>query len=186
MKSLMAVVTLAAALMAAGTPSVHSWKKHISSTAFSFHYPAGWQVKEQESVVAITNPGTQEELLILALPFEKGRTPLALANQMLGTLRTSLPDLKGSGFRSSSANAIAFQCTYSEKSTPFRSEVLVVKDASSAHWFNCCRAWSAALPQAAPPDPPAQPAPPRLPPCRLSKRTHGRSCSSWSSLWEPH
>ena len=110
------------------------WKKYLAGS-FSFHYPDGWQVKQQESVVEIINLATKEQLLIVAIPFDENKSPLELAQDMIGIFQQTMPDLAASGFRDND-NTVYFQSTYREKGSDFQAEVLVIKDAKSASWFS--------------------------------------------------
>ncbi|MBN2246959.1 MAG: hypothetical protein JW755_14065 [Candidatus Aminicenantes bacterium] len=110
------------------------WKKHVTGS-FSFHYPAGWQVKQQESVVEISNPVLNEQLLIVSMPFESNKSPLQLTQDMIGLFRQTMPDLIASGFREAE-NTVYFQSFYSEEDLKFQAEVLVIKDVKSASWFS--------------------------------------------------
>jgi hypothetical protein len=110
------------------------WKKYLGGS-FSFHYPDGWQIKQQESVVEISNLATSEQLLIVAVPFDKNKSILELAQDMIGLFRQTMPDLTASGFREND-NTVYFQSYYSEKGSKFQAEVLVVKEAKSASWFS--------------------------------------------------
>jgi len=53
MLRVLVLFALAATLATAGSRGPVTWKKHVSSGAFSFHYPSGWRVKEQDSTLAM-------------------------------------------------------------------------------------------------------------------------------------
>jgi hypothetical protein len=132
---LRALVPLAlAATLASAGPQV--WKKHVVAGSWSFHYPAGWKVKEQESTLELSSPSGQEQLLILALPFDRRRNAQEMGMQMVALLRPSMPDLEATGVQESGPGSASFQCTYTEAGKRFRSEVLVVKEDAAAHWFS--------------------------------------------------
>ena len=125
------MIILPASLLQA---QVSGWKKYLAGS-FSFHYPDGWQIKQQESVVEIINSATKEQLLIVAIPFDENKSPFELAQDMIGIFKQTMPDLTVSEFREND-NAVYFQSFYSDKGSKFRSEVLVIKDAKNASWFS--------------------------------------------------
>ena len=135
MKRSILVLSLVFVFLLQGVLDANTWKKYTTSSSISFHYPSGWQVKEQDSAIEITNANTQEQLIIVAIPFDKNKNPLALAKQMINIFKQGMPDIKASGFRESEGT-VYFQSTYTENEIPFQAEVLVVKDTSSAHWFS--------------------------------------------------
>lgn len=117
--------------MQAGT----TWKKYVTDS-FSFHYPANWQVKAQDTNIEISNPSNSEQLLIVSVPFDKTKSPTALAKQMIALFKQGMPDIKAEGFREDGGTSVYFYSTYTENKTPFRAEVLLLKDKASAFWFS--------------------------------------------------
>lgn len=123
--------------------AAQSWQKFISADkSFSFHYPSGWKVEAKESTIEITNAAASEQLLVVALPYDKARTPADSTKSLIEALRaSSSPDIQASNWEtnvSSDETAASCQVTYSEAGRSFRSEVLVVKDnaARQVLWFS--------------------------------------------------
>lgn len=114
-----------------------NWKKY-SATSFSFHYPVGWEVKEQDSNIEISNAKTNEQLLIVGVPFDKTKSATQLAKQMVALFKQGVPDISASGFRENNQDSVYFESTYTEQKIKYRAEVLVVKNSQSAYWFSYC------------------------------------------------
>lgn len=134
MKQLISIFTITMLILTALTLNAVTWKKYTASS-FSFHCPTGWEVKEQDTNIEISNTKTKEQLLIVAIPFDETKSPLQLAKQMVALFKQGTPDIKASGFRENN-QSVYFESTYSEQGTGYRAEVLVVKDKESAHWFS--------------------------------------------------
>jgi len=129
------------------TPAVShaapAWQKFISpDKTFSFHYPQGWKVQAKESTIEITNASADEQLLVVALPYDKAKTPTDSAKFLIDAIRTSSsPDITAANWESNSAtkdSTISCRATYSDSGRKYQSEVLVVKDDSSGQvlWFS--------------------------------------------------
>ncbi len=134
MRQLISIFAITMLILSSTAIEATSWKKYTAAS-FSFHYPTGWEVKEQDSNIEISNAKTNEQLLIVAVPFDKTKSPLLLAKQMVTLFKQGMPDIKASGFRENS-QSVYFGSTYSEQGLEYRAEVLVVKDKESAHWFS--------------------------------------------------
>ncbi|MGO9094441.1 MAG: hypothetical protein ACLQGV_04395 [Bryobacteraceae bacterium] len=114
----------------------NAWQKFVSrDQKFSFQYPAGWSVEESVSTVTIFQPSTGEELLVIALPFDRGKSPAELAAPILGALRGPMPDLQSSTTKADASTA-SFDLAYSRQNRPFSGSVFVVKGADQAMWFS--------------------------------------------------
>jgi hypothetical protein len=72
----------------------NAWQKFVSrDQKFSFQVPAGWRVEESVSTVTIAQASTGEELLVIALPFDRGKSPGELAAPIFAALRAQMPEL---------------------------------------------------------------------------------------------
>ena len=122
----------AAGLLGAGTV----WKKYVAADkTFSFHYPSGWTVEAKESTIDLRDPKTGEQLLLVALPYDKAKSPADSGNWLIDALRQSTPDIKATDWTpgGSAGNATAAcQVAYTEKGHAFQSEVLVIKNDGAA------------------------------------------------------
>lgn len=114
------------------------WTKFIAADkSFSFHYPEGWKTKSDGSVIEITGQSADEQLLVIALPFNPLDSARQHAENMLGMLKQQMPDLKAMSWGSGNAGAtITCEVAYTEGGKPFRGDVLVVKSAKDAAWFS--------------------------------------------------
>jgi len=135
MRRLISIFAITMLVLATISIDAATWKKYTAAS-FSFHYPTGWEVKEQDTNIEISNTKTKEQLLMVAVPFDKTKSPLQLAQQMVTLFKQGTPDIKASGFRENNRDSIYFESTYSEQGTAYRAEVLVVKGKENAHWFS--------------------------------------------------
>ncbi len=120
-----------------------AWQKFVSSDkTFSFHYPRGWKVEAKESTIEITNAAAGEQILVVALPYDKAKTPTDSAKFLIDALRaSSSPDILASNWESNEASrdtAVSCEVSYSDSGKSYESEVLVIKDdgAGQVLWFS--------------------------------------------------
>ncbi len=124
------------ALSAPAHAQQNAWQKFVSrDQKFSFQYPAGWSVEESASTVTIAQASTGEELLVIALPFDRGKSPAELATPIFAALRGPMPDLQFSATKADASTA-SFDLAYSRESRRFSGAVFVVKGADQAMWFS--------------------------------------------------
>ncbi len=130
-----AVLILATTMTYAG-----AWEKFTSpDSAFSFHYPAGWSVKTENSMVEISNPSADEQLSIVSVPYKEDKSPIELAKDIVVLFKASLPDIKAADWHSdpgSENTSVAFNIKYSDKSKSYAGNVVVVKNEGQATWFS--------------------------------------------------
>jgi hypothetical protein len=113
------------------------WQKYVSTDkAFSFHYPKGWKVSPTDSTIEITNQSAKDEqLLIIAFPADKGKTPTDVAKGAVEMIKQSYPDLATSNWRDNDKSS-AFHITLTSDGKPNVGDVIVVKEDTSAFWFS--------------------------------------------------
>jgi len=121
--------------------AAQGWQKFVSSDrSFSFHYPKGWKVTQnQSSAVEITNQATNEQLLVVAMPFDAAKTPRQLAEDMIALFRQGMPDLRASEWQTtpeSRDTGVHFRVKYTEEGKKYDSNVMVLKGKSDAVWFS--------------------------------------------------
>jgi hypothetical protein len=137
-RSLFAAVLLL--LPVSSSVTGQSWQKYVSKDrSYSFHYPAGWKVTENESTVEITNSAADEQLLVVAMPFDAAKTPRQLAEDMIALFRSGMPDLRASDWSAVAGapdTAVRFRTTYSNKGTKYDGNVIVIKSQGQAMWFS--------------------------------------------------
>ncbi|RPI21351.1 MAG: hypothetical protein EHM61_24965 [Acidobacteria bacterium] len=135
------VAAILFALSLSSTVSASDWLKFVAKDrSFSFHYPKGWQVKEEPSVVEVKNTAADEELLIVAAPFDAAKTPRQLAEDLVGMFRSSgASDMQASGWTSSPDSkdkAVHFRVKYSDEGKKYDSNVILLKGDAQAVWFS--------------------------------------------------
>lgn len=130
--SCVVLIVLGSVVHAAG------WTKFVAADkSFSFHYPEGWKTKSDGSVIEITNAAAQEQLLVIALPFDPLQSARQHAETMLGMLKQQMPDLMAAGWSAGNdGDTVTCEVTYTEDGKPFRGDVLAVKSDKDAAWFS--------------------------------------------------
>lgn len=140
MRSLCAALLVASllALLLALPAAAAGWSKFLAADmSFSFHYPSGWTAVASGSVIEVNSPQGEEQLLLIALPFERTKTPRQLTETMLGLLRRQAPNLQASGWsEGGGGSSIVAEFAYADKGRDFRGELLTVKGSDSAMWFS--------------------------------------------------
>jgi hypothetical protein len=91
-----------------------TWAKYVSQDgSFSFHYPKGWQVKEDESVIVLEGEDSGEEVYFFALPYEHTWSAEEHARFMLSALHAENPGLEACGWESDSeSETVLFNLVY--------------------------------------------------------------------------
>jgi len=117
-----------------------NWEKFTSpDSAFSFHYPAGWSVKTENTMIEISNPSADEQLLIVSVPYKEDKSPIELAKDIVALFKASLPDIKAADWHSdpgSESKSVSFSIKYTDKSKNYAGNVVVVKNEGQATWFS--------------------------------------------------
>lgn len=138
MKQLAIAVTVCLAALVAAAPSeAQGWRKYTApDRGFSFHYPNGWTVKTEESVIEVNRDQSQEQLLIVAVPFDARKSPRQHADVMVDAFRKGgMRDLRPSAWRAEGAS-VYFRIEYTDDGVPYDGDVVVLKDEGTAHWFS--------------------------------------------------
>ena len=77
------------------------WSKYVAKDkSYSFHYPSGWKVTADDSMIVIKNAKSKEELMMVMLPYEKQKTSKQLASSFITLIKDANPNLKASNWRS--------------------------------------------------------------------------------------
>jgi len=116
-----------------------SWVKYTAGGVFSFHYPEGWAVETNESIVLINNEKTDEQLLMAAIPFDKEKDAAALANDFISLLKYSNPNAEASNWRVDSytdGNQAIFDLTDESGGKKYNGSGIAVKDNQQAIWIS--------------------------------------------------
>ena len=117
-----------------------TWAKHVSQDgSFSFHYPKGWQVHEDESVIVLEGEDSGEQVYFFSLPYEHTWSAEEHARFMLSALQAENPGLEAYGWESDSeSETVLFNLVYGSGSHSYDGLGLVIKDSESrqALWLH--------------------------------------------------
>jgi hypothetical protein len=117
-----------------------TWAKYVSQDgSFSFHYPKGWQVKENESVIVLEGEDSGEDVYFFALPYEHTWSAEEHARFMLSALQAENPGLEAYGWESDSeSETVLFNLVYGGGAHSYDGLGLVIKDSDSrqALWLH--------------------------------------------------
>lgn len=115
------------------------WSKYVAKDkSYSFHYPKGWKVTADDSIVEIKNSKSGEQLLMVMLPFDKKQNSQQLAEGFIGLLKSGNPYVKASNWRSLelTEDHIVFDLTDKINSKIQLGLGIVLKDEQQAVWFS--------------------------------------------------
>jgi|GEM_PF-5720824 len=131
-------IFLAACLAAlTGLAGAVQWEKYVSTGGrFSFHHPAGWQVKEEGSMLQLANRSSGEEMVTLSLINPNRLTPVELAAQVLERLRQSLPDLTTQQLEPLGDYLARAEFTVTNQDAPYQGMALLALQGGSAQWLS--------------------------------------------------
>lgn len=120
--------------------STESWVKYtMADSSFSFHYPNGWKVEVTESAVLINNAKTNEQLIMVMVPYDKNKSPEDLAKDFIILLTNNNPNLKASNWQvnpNKKNSQIAFDLTDKIDKKQYNGSGIVIKDSQQAIWFS--------------------------------------------------
>lgn len=116
------------------------WSKYVAADkSCSFHYPAGWTVSFEDTMVGFENSTTDEEFMMLAIPFDQSKSPQELANGFITMLKSANPNIRSSDWSSkpeSAGTLITFDLTNLENGKAYSGYGLVVKSEQQATWYS--------------------------------------------------
>lgn len=116
------------------------WAKYVAADqSYSFHYPSGWTVSLDDSMVGFESSITDEEFMMLAIPFDQSKSPQELANGFVAMLKNANPNLRASNWRSkpeSAGTLITFDLANQENSKAYSGFGLVIKSQQQAMWYS--------------------------------------------------
>lgn len=141
MKKLISLIIFVS-LLFTGIGSVDAasiWSKYVAKDkSYSFHYPKGWKVSADDSIVAIENSKSDEQLLMVMLPFEKKKNSQQLAEGFIGLLKSDNPNVKASNWRSleMTSDHVVFDLTDKVNNKIQLGLGIVLKDEQQAIWFS--------------------------------------------------
>jgi hypothetical protein len=139
MKRLVGPLLCLTLLSAVAVAHADGWQKYVSEDgSFSLHHPAGWQVTEEASVIAI-EAGDGRQISIIALPYDSQKSAQEHAHQMISLLAAGNPGLSASNWRTEDDGSAAYaEVSFTDGGIPQAGDIVVVKDADAgqALWFS--------------------------------------------------
>lgn len=116
------------------------WAKYAAPDgSYSFHYPQGWKVSPTESVIAVENSQTDEELLLAGVPFDPRKSPADLAAGFIHILQESNPNIRASNWKTdpeSGDSRVIFDLSAKDNGKQDSGIGIVIKTAEQATWFS--------------------------------------------------
>lgn len=137
--SILIVVTLLFS-NATNAEAAKIWSKYVAKDkSYSFHYPSGWKVTADEYIIVIENSKTNEQLMMVTLPFEESKTPKQLAKSFISSIKGDNPYIKASNWRSltdSMDDHVVFDLSDKIDNKKQLGLGLVFKEMEQAIWFS--------------------------------------------------
>lgn len=116
------------------------WSKYVSKDkSYSFHYPSGWTVTEYDSMIVIENSKSNEQMMMVMLPYDNQKTPKQLASSFISSIKVANPNIKASNWHSLSDSLgehIVFDLSDKIESKVHLGQGLVIKEMGQAIWFS--------------------------------------------------
>ncbi|MHB8997766.1 MAG: hypothetical protein ACYC63_21170 [Armatimonadota bacterium] len=123
-------------VLAASVANAAGWQKFVAADkSFSFYYPEGFKSQSDGSIVELSNSETEEQLLIIALPYVAAETARQHGDKMLELLRGQMPDLVASNWVDEAA-AAGCEVAYTDEGTAFRGQLLILNGEGNSVWFS--------------------------------------------------
>jgi hypothetical protein len=116
------------------------WTKQVAADkSYSFHYPSGWKVSSNASVVEAVNSKTEEQLIMAMIPFDQRKSPQELADEFIEMQKDGNPNILASNWRSiskSADNQVVFDLSDRISSKEYAGLGIVIKSDQQAIWFS--------------------------------------------------
>ncbi|MDD4113941.1 MAG: hypothetical protein PHC56_13060 [Herbinix sp.] len=118
------------------------WSKYVADDkSYSFHYPSGWKVTADDSMIVIENAKSNEELMMVMLPYEKQKTPKQLASSFISAVKSVNLNIKASNWRGlfdsmAMDEEVVFDLSDKIDNKKHLGLGLVVKEMGQAIWFS--------------------------------------------------
>lgn len=142
MKKILVLLVLTS-FMILGVVSADSgslWSKYVNiDNNFSFHYPSGWSVSTNNSIVEAKNSTTDEQLLMVMIPFDPYKSPQDLASGFIDMLKEANPNVRAFNWRSQPETAsiqVMFHLSDNINGKEYSGLGMVIKSAQEALWFS--------------------------------------------------
>ncbi|WP_372996592.1 hypothetical protein [Lutispora sp.] len=142
MKKILVLLVLTS-FMILGVVSADSgslWSKYVNiDNNFSFHYPSGWSVSTNNSIVEAKNSTTDEQLLMVMIPFDPYKSPQDLASGFIDMLKEGNPNVRAFNWKSQPETAsiqVMFHLSDNINGKEYSGLGMVIKSAQEALWFS--------------------------------------------------
>lgn len=116
------------------------WTKYVSADkSYSLHYPSGWEVTANDSIVMVANSETDEQLIMSILPFDKLSSAQELAKEFIDLLKTDNPYVRASNWRDiteGTNDQVIFDLTDKNDGKAYSGLGIVIKMNQQAIWFS--------------------------------------------------
>lgn len=116
------------------------WSKYVAKDkSYSFHYPSGWKVTDDDSTIVIENAKSKEQLMMVMIPYENQKSPKQLASNFISLVKGANPNIKASNWRSlndSMDDHVVFDLSDKIANKKHLGLGLVIKDLGQAIWFS--------------------------------------------------
>jgi len=116
------------------------WSKYVNiDNNFSFHYPSGWSVSTNNSIVEAKNSTTDEQLLMVMIPFDPYKSPQDLASGFIDMLKEGNPNVRAFNWKSQPETAsiqVMFHLSDNINGKEYSGLGMVIKSAQEALWFS--------------------------------------------------
>lgn len=143
MKKIVTLIIIVSMLFCSTIGSAAStglWEKHTQDDGnFSFYYPSGWKVGLTESAVIINGENTNEQLIMVMIPYDKDKNPTDLAKDFLVMMNNNNSNLKASNWQmnlGASNGQASFDLTDVIGEKQYKGSGIVIKDSQQAIWFS--------------------------------------------------
>lgn len=141
MKKLISLIIFVSLLLSSigSVDAASIWSKYVAADkSYSFHYPKGWKVSADDSIVGIENSKSGEQLLMVMLPYEKKKNSQQLAEGFIDLLKSDNPNVKASNWRNleMTSDHIVFDLTDKINNKIQLGLGIVLKDEQQAIWFS--------------------------------------------------
>lgn len=142
MKARLVLLSWVGALGVLGLNAAHAaeWAKFTSVAGnFSLHYPAGWKAVETDGALEVSHHASGEQLTLLALPLDLGKTARAIAETMVDRIRRDqIPSLTVKQWRPGEHpdTAVTLLTAYTQEGREFLADAVVTRDQGAALWVS--------------------------------------------------
>jgi hypothetical protein len=142
MKKMISILLISSLLIfgIVNADSESTWSKYVTADkSLSFHYPSGWKITSNDSVVVAENQTSDEQLIMAAIPFDNSKSPQELADGFLTMLKNDNPNVRAFNWRSqteSEGTQVMFDLVDNNNGKEYSGLGYVIKLDQQALWFS--------------------------------------------------